>query len=137
MKKNYFVLLTTNPVPAPDAHQNDPDPHFSCFFFLRQISNVGYEHVDTSTVSDAVAGHTLFIHGSSVDTGNLAVLRAAETAREGNKNEENNLQRRRPLPVELRSVLARRALIVCVRSSRVFTYIMFVGWEQTNDSTGG
>lgn len=41
-----------------------------------QISYVGYEHVDHTTVSDAVAGQTLFIHGSRVDEGNLASLSA-------------------------------------------------------------
>lgn len=50
-----------------------------------KISNVGYEHVDRKTVSDAVAGETLFIHGSSVDTGNLAVLKAAATTAGGTK----------------------------------------------------
>lgn len=42
-----------------------------------QISYVGAEHVDSSSVSDAVAGHTLFIHGSRVDDGNIASRRAA------------------------------------------------------------
>lgn len=46
-----------------------------------QISYVGYEHVDHSTVSDAVAGQTLFIHGSRVDEGNLASLDATKHER--------------------------------------------------------
>lgn len=48
---------------------------FGCFF--PQISNVGYEHVDTQTVSDAVAGETLFIHGSSIENGSMASIEAA------------------------------------------------------------
>ena len=47
----------------------------------RQISYVGYEHVDHGTVSDAVAGHTLFIHGSRVDEGSLASLEATKDER--------------------------------------------------------
>lgn len=46
-----------------------------------QISYVGYEHVDHTTVSDAVAGQTLFIHGSRVEEGNLASLRATNYGR--------------------------------------------------------
>lgn len=45
-----------------------------------QISYVGYEHVDHNTVSDAVAGQTLFIHGSMVDEGNLESLKATKKA---------------------------------------------------------
>eukprot|EP00903_Cladosiphon_okamuranus_P019225 g17679.t1 len=48
----------------------------SKFVTTNLISNVGYEHVDSRSVSDAVAGETLFIHGSNVDNGNLAVLKA-------------------------------------------------------------
>ena len=44
---------------------------------LSQISYVGAEHVDSSSVSDAVAGNTLFIHGSRVDDGNIASRKAA------------------------------------------------------------
>ena len=42
-----------------------------------QISYVGAEHVDNSTVSDAVESHTLFIHGSKIESGNMASIRAA------------------------------------------------------------
>lgn len=45
-----------------------------------QISYVGYEHVDHTTVSDAVAGQTLFIHGSRVDEGNLASVKDTKKA---------------------------------------------------------
>lgn len=47
-----------------------------------QISYVGFEHVDHTTVSDAVAGQTLFIHGSRVEEGNLASLKATKHERE-------------------------------------------------------
>ena len=46
-----------------------------------QISYVGNEHVDHSTVSDAVAGETLFIHGSRVEEGSLASLEASKRGR--------------------------------------------------------
>ena len=46
------------------------------WLFASQISNVGYEHVDTQTVSDAIAGETLFIHGSSIESGNMASIEA-------------------------------------------------------------
>lgn len=80
-----LVILNVVPSRARNPHHCHPDPtkipiNFTC---LQQISNVGYEHVDRKTVSDAVAGHTLFIHGSSVDGGNLAILRAATTPPEG------------------------------------------------------
>ena len=48
---------------------------------MPQISYVGTEHVDHSTVSDAVAGQTLFVHGSRVDEGNLASLKATKHER--------------------------------------------------------
>ena len=47
----------------------------------KQISYVGFEHVDHTTVSNAVAGQTLFIHGSRVDEGNLASLNATKHER--------------------------------------------------------
>ncbi|CAM9397785.1 unnamed protein product [Ectocarpus fasciculatus] len=50
----------------------------SKFVVTNLISSVGYEHVDHDTVSDAVAGKTLFIHGSSVDEGNVASYKATE-----------------------------------------------------------
>lgn len=43
-----------------------------------QIAYVGHDHVDHSTVSDAIAGKTLFIHGSSVDEGNIASIKATK-----------------------------------------------------------
>lgn len=48
-----------------------------------QISYVGNEHVDHTTVSDAVAGQTLFIHGSMVEEGNLESLKATRKATAG------------------------------------------------------
>ncbi|CAM9712766.1 unnamed protein product [Ectocarpus sp. 4 AP-2014] len=48
------------------------------FVVTNLISSVGYEHVNHDTVSDAVAGKTLFIHGSSVDEGNVASYEATE-----------------------------------------------------------
>lgn len=63
---------------------------------MTQISYVGYEHVDHDTVSDAIAGQTLFIHGSRVDDGSGASIKAtaaaAAAAAKGdssNKNEED------------------------------------------------
>ncbi|CAM9443683.1 unnamed protein product, partial [Ectocarpus sp. 8 AP-2014] len=50
----------------------------SKFVVTNLISSVGYEHVNHDTVSDAVAGKTLFIHGSSVDEGNVASYKATE-----------------------------------------------------------
>ncbi|CAN0091222.1 unnamed protein product [Scytosiphon promiscuus] len=44
------------------------------------IAYVGKEHVDHGTVSDAVAGQTLFIHGKNVDEGSRL---SAKTADEG------------------------------------------------------
>eukprot|EP00903_Cladosiphon_okamuranus_P019226 g17680.t1 len=55
----------------------------SKFVTTNLISNVGYEHVDSRSVSDAVAGETLFIHGSSVDNGNLAALKAISASATG------------------------------------------------------
>ncbi|CAM9449896.1 unnamed protein product, partial [Ectocarpus sp. 8 AP-2014] len=53
----------------------------SKFVVTNLISYVGYEHVSHETVSDAVAGKTLFIHGSSVEDGNVASYEAvASTA---------------------------------------------------------
>ncbi|CBJ28689.1 hypothetical protein Esi_0117_0079 [Ectocarpus siliculosus] len=53
----------------------------SKFVVTNLISYVGYEHVSHDTVSDAVAGKTLFIHGSSVEDGNVASYEAvASTA---------------------------------------------------------
>lgn len=44
-----------------------------------KIAYVGYEHVDHGTVSDAIAGQTLFIHGKNVDEGsNKSVEDVAE-----------------------------------------------------------
>lgn len=51
----------------------------------RQISYVGYEHVDHDTVSDAIAGQTLFIHGSRVDEGSGASIKATTAARKEKK----------------------------------------------------
>lgn len=44
--------------------------------FPEQIAYVGHEEVDHSTVSDAIAGQTLFIHGSSVQGGSRASVDA-------------------------------------------------------------
>lgn len=55
-----------------------------------QISYVGYEHVDHDTVSDAIAGQTLFIHGSRVDEGNGASITATSSARNENKKKKKN-----------------------------------------------
>ncbi|CAM9579400.1 unnamed protein product [Ectocarpus fasciculatus] len=49
----------------------------SKFVVTNLISYVGYEHVSHDSVSDAVAGKTLFIHGSSVEDGNVASYNAA------------------------------------------------------------
>ncbi|CAM9319802.1 unnamed protein product [Ectocarpus sp. 12 AP-2014] len=49
----------------------------SKFIVTNLISYVGYEHVSHDTVSDAVAGKTLFIHGSNVEDGNVASYEAA------------------------------------------------------------
>ncbi|CAN0456913.1 unnamed protein product [Ascophyllum nodosum] len=49
----------------------------SKFVATNLISYVGAEHVDNSTVSDAVESHTLFIHGSKIESGNMASIRAA------------------------------------------------------------
>lgn len=50
-----------------------PPPPRSCF----QIANVGYNNVDAGALSTAVAGDTLFIHGSNVEggSGSIAVGR--------------------------------------------------------------
>lgn len=53
-----------------------------CNSRLSQISNVGFVHVDTKAVTDAVAGQTLFIHGSSVSEGSIKSSRAASTRRQ-------------------------------------------------------
>ncbi|CAM9467044.1 unnamed protein product [Ectocarpus sp. 12 AP-2014] len=50
----------------------------SKFVVTNLISSVGYGHVNHDTVSDAVAGKTLFVHGSSVDEGNVAPYEATE-----------------------------------------------------------
>eukprot|EP00904_Undaria_pinnatifida_P010718 jgi/Undpi1/6777/HiC_scaffold_21.g09255.m2 len=47
----------------------------SKFVTTNLISYVGLERVDHSTVSNAIAGQTLFIHGSGIDEGNLASLK--------------------------------------------------------------
>ncbi|CAN0095559.1 unnamed protein product, partial [Ectocarpus sp. 4 AP-2014] len=49
------------------------------------ISYVGYEHVDHDTVSDAIAGQTLFIHGSRVDEGSGASIKETAAARNEKK----------------------------------------------------
>ncbi|CAM9900657.1 unnamed protein product, partial [Ectocarpus fasciculatus] len=54
----------------------------SKFVVTNLISYVGYEHVGHDTVSDAVAGQTLFIHGSSVEEGNVASFRAVAAVAE-------------------------------------------------------
>ncbi len=65
--------------PAESCLQSPPLP-------LRiQISYVGYEHVDHDTVSDAIAGQTLFIHGSRVDEGSGASITATAAAKKGKK----------------------------------------------------
>ena len=51
----------------------------------RKISYVGYEHVDHDTVSDAIAGQTLFIHGSRVDEGSGASITATAAAKKSKK----------------------------------------------------
>ena len=52
-----------------------------CLAHSAQISYVGLERVDHSTVSNAIAGQTLFIHGSGIDEGNLASLKATKHER--------------------------------------------------------
>ena len=52
-----------------------------CLTRWNQISYVGFEHVDHTTVSDAIAGQTLFIHGSRVEEGNMASLKATKHER--------------------------------------------------------
>ncbi|CAB1099444.1 unnamed protein product [Ectocarpus sp. CCAP 1310/34] len=49
------------------------------------MSYVGYEHVDHDTVSDAIAGQTLFIHGSNVDEGSGAFIKETAAARKEKK----------------------------------------------------
>lgn len=44
---------------------------------LQQISNVGVAKVSSDAVTDAVAGDTLFIHGSSVSGGSIDTRREA------------------------------------------------------------
>lgn len=44
---------------------------------LKQISNVGIAKVSSDAVTDAVAGDTLFIHGSSVSGGSIEARREA------------------------------------------------------------
>lgn len=39
---------------------------------------MGFDHVNHDSVSNAVASNTLFIHGSRVDEGNIASLKATE-----------------------------------------------------------
>lgn len=53
--------------------------------YIWQISNVGYEHVDHESVADAVSTKTLFIHGSHVDDGNVASIRATKTEATGRR----------------------------------------------------
>ncbi|CAN0338180.1 unnamed protein product [Ectocarpus fasciculatus] len=55
------------------------------FVTTNLISYVGYEHVDHDTVSDAIAGQTLFIHGSRVDEGSGASIKATAAARREKK----------------------------------------------------
>eukprot|EP00903_Cladosiphon_okamuranus_P007272 g7050.t1 len=76
------------------------------FVTTNLIAYVGHEEVDHSTVSDAIAGQTLFIHGSSVHGGSrasvdavrerkgLAPLRDLRNLREGSRRlaEESNLR---------------------------------------------
>ncbi|CBJ49205.1 expressed unknown protein [Ectocarpus siliculosus] len=55
------------------------------FVTTNLISYVGYEHVDHDTVSDAIAGQTLFIHGSRVDEGSGASIKETAAARKEKK----------------------------------------------------
>eukprot|EP00752_Nemacystus_decipiens_P007288 g6521.t1 len=51
------------------------------FVTTNLIAYVGYEHVDHGTVTDAIAGETLFIHGKNVDEGsNKSVEEVAEAS---------------------------------------------------------
>lgn len=49
----------------------------ACLLFCRrtitQIANVGYNNVDATALTTAVAGDTLFIHGSSVEGGSRSI----------------------------------------------------------------
>ena len=54
---------------------------FPKLFCLPQISNVGFERVNKEAVAEAVAGGSLFIHGSMVDEGSIASSRATAIAR--------------------------------------------------------
>ena len=80
VKSTYFRLKRLNTTPSSQTpfvfSLCCPLGHAST-----QISYVGFEHVDHSTVSNAVAGQTLFIHGSRVDEGNLASLEATKHER--------------------------------------------------------
>lgn len=46
-------------------------------FGISQISYLGTEHVDTSIVSDAVAGHTLFIQDNKAEDKKIASIKTA------------------------------------------------------------
>ncbi|CAM9249732.1 unnamed protein product, partial [Hapterophycus canaliculatus] len=46
------------------------------FVVTNLISYVGNNHIDHDTVTDAVAGQTLFIHGRNIDDGSKAALKA-------------------------------------------------------------
>ncbi|CAM9350086.1 unnamed protein product [Scytosiphon promiscuus] len=70
----------------------------SKFVITNLISYVGYEHVDHDTVSDAIAGQTLFIHGSRVDEGSSASITATSSSRKNKDNRVPERLRRRRRP---------------------------------------
>lgn len=78
------------------AHRDNltPPPPQSPLFV--QIAYVGHEIVDQSSVSDAIAGQTLFIHGSGVQDGSRASVEAVRRAEE-EKEEKKSLSPRRNL----------------------------------------
>eukprot|EP00903_Cladosiphon_okamuranus_P009984 g9470.t1 len=62
----------------------------SKFVITNLISYVGYEHVTHDTVSDAIAGQTLFIHGSRVDDGSRAFIKSAAAAKQSKTKTERH-----------------------------------------------
>ncbi len=58
-----LLFDTVSPLPSATA---DLFPSLASY---TKIAYVGYEHVDHTTVTDAIAGQTLFIHGKNVDEG--------------------------------------------------------------------
>lgn len=76
------ILVASMPLRSTlSVHKKSISPHGTAFdgrfvvvaAFPAQIANVGFEYVNADALSNAVAGDTLFIHGSSVEGGSRAL----------------------------------------------------------------